>query len=218
VTAKDVFQSALNTTIDTLAYPGCSKLLERATALVDAGKIPCISLNGLSFSHQTKPEFKEYRTRIYQLHRNPAYAVGACLHEAGHAVLMEEDGVQNVKFSGPGILRKADGSLFPYGARVDGDPQANHKIDSNFIFVKTTHMVVGGIAMQKYAGINEVSDGEDHRMFLSNCATTPEFFKDEKPEALWARATRHVELWLERADVESRILAKAAEYLEKLYS
>jgi hypothetical protein len=70
----------------------------------------------------------------YQLHQNPAYAVGACLHEAGHAVLMHDGGIKNIKFSGPGILRKPDGSLFPYGARVDGDPQTDRMIDAAFIF------------------------------------------------------------------------------------
>jgi len=149
VNAKEFFLSAPKMTIDTMAYPECRPLLEQATALIDAGKVPLISLTGLSFSDQNQPEFKKYRTRIYQLYRNPSYAVGTCLHESAHGILMEDNGVQNVKFSGPGILRKADGSLFPFGARVDGD-QTDRRIDAAFISEKTTHIVVGGVAMQKY--------------------------------------------------------------------
>ncbi len=155
--------------------------------------------------------------KLYQLYRNPAYAVGTCLHEGAHAILMTDGRVQNVKFSGPGILRKSDGSLFPYGARVDGDPQTDRTIDAAFIFEKTTHMVVGGIAMQKYSGIKEVSDAGDYGIFLRNCASTPEFFKEEKPEELWARAVKHVDSWLEQPEIKSRIFARAAEYLEQLY-
>lgn len=214
--AEEVFLSALRMTIDTTAYPECRSLLEQATAFIAAGKVPLLSLAGLSDENQA--EFEKYRTRIYQLYRNPSYAVGTCLHESAHGILMEDNGVQNVRFSGPGILRKADGSLFPFGARVDSDPQIGQPIDAAFIFKVTTQLVVGGVAMQKYSGIEEVSDAGDYDFFLRNSALTPQFFKDEKPEAFWARAAKHIDLWLERPEIKQRILVRAADYLGQIYS
>lgn len=132
---------ALTMKIDMVAYPECQPLVEQATQLIKAGKIPVISQNGLAFtvrqqlkaakipviSHndltfavRQQAAIQEYRTRIYQLHRNPSYVVGNCLHEAAHATLMEDDGVRNIKFSGPGIMLR-NGVLFPYAARIDRD-------------------------------------------------------------------------------------------------
>ncbi|MGB6496338.1 MAG: hypothetical protein WBF09_05030 [Candidatus Acidiferrum sp.] len=215
--AEEAFQSALKVAIDTTAYPECRPLLEQAAALVNAGKVAVFSYRGLSVREQENPGIVRYRARVQQLYGNPSYAVGTCLHEAAHAILMNDNGVQNVKFSGPGIQRNPDGSMFPYGARVDGDPRIGREIDAALIFERTTDMVVGGVAMQKYSGINDVSDAKDYEVFLLNCASTPQFFKEEKPEELWARAIKRVDPWLEQPETKRRIFAKAAEYLAQVY-
>lgn len=227
---------ALTMKIDIVAYPECQPLVEQATQLIRAGKIPVISQNGLAFavrqqlkaakipviSHndltfavRQQAAIQEYRTRIYQLHRNPSNVVGNCLHEAAHATLMEDDGVKNIKFSGPGIMLR-NGVLFPYAARIDRDPQLDREVNEALIFEKTTHMVVGEEAARKYAGITEASGDGDYQTFLSNCATTPQFFRNEKPEDLWKRAVSHLNSWLDKPEIKARVFAKATEYLPQL--
>src|SRR5690348_2693095 len=109
-------------TIDLNAYPDCKPLVEEAARLIESGKKPIIRIFGVPFKAQTQQKFRTCRETLRQLYKDPSYAVGNCVHEAAHALIMEEDGIPNVRFRGPGILYdKQTMELFPYGARVDND-------------------------------------------------------------------------------------------------
>jgi hypothetical protein len=207
-------------TIDEQLYPDCKPFIEQATTLIKAGRQPRIEIVGIPFSVRSKPlfKFKTYQARIYELFRDPSYAVGTCLHEGAHGVLMEEDGIPN-KFLGPGIrYNRESKTLFPYGARIEPGKQTGRTATLAVIFEGTTHIAVGGVAMQKYAGIMEVSDDQDCKDFLSKYATMPEELRTEKPADLWKRAQENARTRLDIPETKAKIFAKVPEYLALLYT
>jgi hypothetical protein len=131
---------------------------------------------------------------------------------------MEEDGIPN-KFLGPGIrYNRESKTLFPYGARIEPGKQTGRTATLAVIFEGTTHIAVGGVAMQKYAGIMEVSDDQDCKDFLSKYATMPEELRTEKPADLWKRAQENARTRLDIPETKAKIFAKVPEYLALLYT
>lgn len=205
--------------VDLSIYPECQPLIELASALIKAGKTPRIETVGVPFAVRSKQPFKSYRLKIFELFRDPPFAFGTCLHEAAHAVLMEEDGIPNCRFFGPGIrYDRATRTLFPYGARIDPGKEPDRTLDEALIFERTTQLTVGGVALQKYAGITEVSDDEDYKDFLKRYSATPDTFRKENANDLWKRAQLNASTWLDKPETKQRVLARAQEYLRLLYS
>src|SRR6266480_224301 len=82
------------------------------------------------------------------------YGYEVSLHEAAHAILMEQDGLQNVRFSGPDVVydvmtRQFKGS----SARTIADDMPNAIVTDDFIFMITVHMVAGRMGLEKLADI-----------------------------------------------------------------
>ena len=135
-------------TIDLSLYPDCRPLIEQATTLIKSGKRLHIQTAGVPFSVRSKLPFKNYQMKIYQLFRDPSYVVGTCLHEAAHAVVMEEDGILNTRFFGPAIqYNRTNKTLFPSGARIEPGEEPDRILNEALIFERTTQLVVGGIAL-----------------------------------------------------------------------
>src|SRR5262245_36151633 len=61
-------------------------------------KIDCEGVIRRGLQHRR--DFVELYRDMQKAFRDQAYAYEVCLHEAAHAVLMEKDGIQNVRFSG----------------------------------------------------------------------------------------------------------------------
>jgi hypothetical protein len=207
-------------TIDLTTYPECTPLVAEATRLIQSGKKPIIRNSGVPSKVQLQARFRGVRETLRQLYKDPSYAVGNCVHEAAHALIMEEDALPNVRFSGPGILyNKQTDQIFPYGARVDNDADPTIPADENVVLRRTMHIVVGGIAMETYTGITEKSDHADYtNSFLPNYLRLPAQLRKEEPERFWERAQSAVKSgWLVLPGQKEKVLARALDYLSVLY-
>lgn len=151
---------------------------------------------------------------------NKDYGYKVCLHEAAHAIFMELDGIKNVRFSGPEIYYNFETDTFgATSARVTGDDQPDAIVDDDGTFIKTKHIVAGGVAVRKLFSLNENESGEggDYADFLRWCAKNPPN-SGETAEALWKRAREAVNVMLEDAELRERIEKRADEYFRLLYS
>lgn len=148
------------------------------------------------------------------------YGYEVCLHEAAHAILMEQDGISNVRFEKPAIVYDQRTDTFHgFGAMVHGDDTPDKKVDEAWILAVTAHTVAGGIALQEYEGVhpNEAGDSNDYKRFLKRCEDSPGLLK-EKPEDLWKRAQDVARTRLTEPATKAKVEARAQEYLKILYS
>lgn len=132
---------------------------------------------------------------------------------------MEEDGISNCTFHGPGIRYVRESRLvLPYGAKIEPGQERIRTVDAALILERTTQLAVGEVAMQKFTGIMETSDDEDYKDFLRKYATMPDELRAEKPEDLWKRAQEIARTRLDIPETKVKIFAKVPEYLTLLYS
>jgi hypothetical protein len=144
------------------------------------------------------------------------YGRNVCLHEAAHAEIMEQDGIQNVRFAGPDIAYDPRADRFiPSSARAIGDDQPNAVADDNYIFMIVCHMVAGGVAL-RLAGIAETGDDGDFQDFKRKYGANPPK-SGEEPEALWKRAQEAVAARLNEPETKRKVQARAEEYFRLLY-
>jgi len=205
-------------TIDLSLFPDCKHLVEEASRLIKEGKRPTITYGrGVKFAVRSKQPFKRYRLKLLELYGDPYYATGTCVHEAAHGLMMEENGEHNVRFFGPDISFGKIGVLFPSAARVQCDPQPETLLTESLIFQTTTLLAVGGIAMEKYSGIKEISDKKDYDDFLEKYKATPNGYFKEGPEDFWKRARRRASEWADVPKTKTKVFEKASEYLCLLY-
>jgi hypothetical protein len=145
-----------------------------------------------------------------------SYGREVCLHEAAHAELMEQDGIQNVRFIGPDIIYDpASDKFIASSARAIGDDQPQAVVNEEFIFMIVCHMAAGGVAL-RLAGILETGEDGDFEHFKRKYAANPPK-SGEKPEALWKRAQEAVAARLNEPQTKQRVQAKAEEYFRLLY-
>jgi hypothetical protein len=144
------------------------------------------------------------------------YARKVCSHEAAHGELMEQDGMQNVRFAGPDIIydQRAD-KFIGSSARVIADDQPNAVVDDDYIFMIVCHSVAGGVALRS-AGIDETGDDGDFQDFKRKYAANPPQ-SGESAEALWKRAQEAVAVRLSDPDTKRKVEAKTEEYVRLLY-
>lgn len=173
----------------------------------------------LSWFKHEGPRFRELYERMQLDFANQDFGYKVCLHEAAHAVVMELDGIQNVRFSGPEIYYNFESDVFgAAGARITGDDQPNAVIDDGYIFMRTKHIAAGGIALRKFMDLqeNEAGGGGDYadfrRLFRKNPPTS-----GETPDGLWKRAQEAVDAMLDNSDLKEKVLNRADEYLRLLY-
>jgi hypothetical protein len=145
-----------------------------------------------------------------------SYGREVCLHEAAHAELMEQDGIQNVRFAGPDIAYNPRADEFiPSSGRAIGDDQPNATVNDDFIFMIVCHMVAGGVAL-RVAGKIEAGDDADFEDFKRKCAANPPK-SGEKPETLWKRAQEAVAARLNEQETKRRVEVRTEKYLGLLY-
>jgi hypothetical protein len=199
-------------TIDLSLYPDCRRLVEEASGVIKEGKRPTITFGrGVNFAIRSKQPFKKYRLQIEENYSDPYYAVGVCLHEAAHGVMKEENGETNIKLCGPGIRFDENHVLFPYAAYVTSDPKLYAPLQV------TIMLTVGGVAMEKYSGIKEVSDQKDYDEFLRQYNGTPSGFFTEGAKEYWKRAQDAASAWADIPATKMKVFEKASEYLRLLY-
>jgi hypothetical protein len=144
------------------------------------------------------------------------YGRQVCLHEAAHAVLMEQDGIKNVKFAGPDISYDPSTNRFiAISARAIGDDMPNAIVNDDFIFMIVCHTAAGGAALRS-AGIPETGDDEDFQDFSRKYAANPPQ-SGENHMTLWKRAQEAVVARLNDPETRQKVQAKAAEYFRLLY-
>lgn len=147
------------------------------------------------------------------------YGHKVCLHEAAHAILMEQDGIKNVRFEKPAILYNPVNGKFPvFGPIVHGGPTPG-ETDHASILAEGVRAAAGGIAVQEYLGVRPEESGAniDYRQFMSLCANTnPEVLK-EKPDDLWKQAQDAAQNRLAGAETKEKVVARANEYMTLLY-
>lgn len=145
------------------------------------------------------------------------YGREVCLHEAAHAELMEQDGILNVRFTGPDISYNPHTDEFiASSGRAVGDDQPNATvINDEYIFMIVCHMVAGGVALC-LAGKIETGDDADFEYFKQRYAANPPK-SGEKPEALWKRAQDAVAARLNEQETKQRVEARTQKYFDLLY-
>jgi hypothetical protein len=147
--------------------------------------------------------------------RNYGYEV--CLHEAAHAVLMEQDGMQNVRFAGPEIVYDpAMDKFVATSARASADDLPNVVVDDAFIFKITSHMTAGGVALRTLVNAKEHGDSDDYAGFAIKFSQHPPT-SGETAEEYWKKVQDAVAVRLSEPETKSKVLARADEYLKKLY-
>jgi hypothetical protein len=149
------------------------------------------------------------------------YGYEVCLHEAAHAILMEQDGIPNVRFEKPAILYNPNtGKFRAFGAMVHGDDIPGNLATPEWILKVTTHAVAGGIALQELLGLNpkDTGDDNDYQSFMVRCATAPPGLLKESPQDLWLRAQDVARTRLTEPETKTKVEARAQEYLKALYS
>jgi hypothetical protein len=204
--------------IDLSLYPDCRHLVEEAGSLIKKGKRPTITFGrGVNFAVRSKQPFKGYRLQLSGLYSDPCYATGICLHEGAHGLMMEENGERNVRFFGPDISFGNNGALFPSAARVGCDPRPETVLTEELILQTTILLVVGGVAMEKYSGIREISDKKDYDDFLEKYNATPPGYFKEEPKDFWKRAQGRASEWADVSATKTKVFEKASEYLHLLY-
>jgi hypothetical protein len=170
------------------------------------------------FKHED-PRFKHLYEKMQNDFANQDFGHRVCLHEAAHAVLMEMDGLKNVKFSGPEIYYSFGTDTFGgAGARVTFDDQPDAVVNDAYKFMMTRHMVAGGIALRKFEGLKdtETGSGGDFADFLRLYKENPPS-NGEAADALWKRAEAAVDAILDDTKLKEKILARAEEYCRALY-
>jgi hypothetical protein len=172
---------------------------------------------------QTDPRFIDLYRRMQASLSDREYGYRVCLHEAAHAVLMEQDGIKNVRFSGPEITYDPSNDEFSgaYG-RAEGDPEPVQVIET-LMFRKCVHSAAGGVALRKFGAVQEkdAGDGDDYRQ----CWMRYEALRlqsggetlGETAEEFWKRAQETASTRLDDPDTKVKVLAKAQEYFLKLY-
>jgi hypothetical protein len=173
----------------------------------------------LSWFKHEDPRFKELYEKMQRDFANRDFGYKVCLHEAAHAVLMELDGIKNVRFSGPEIYYNFRADAFAAaGARVTGDDQPDAIVDDDYKFMMTKHMVAGSIALRKFMGFeeNEAGGGGDYADFLRLFRKNPPR-SGETAEALWKRAEIAVGTMLDNAELKEKVFKRVDEYFRVLY-
>jgi hypothetical protein len=169
---------------------------------------------------QDDPEFLKVYWALQDRFSDEHFGYRVCLHEASHAVLMEQDGIKNVRFEKPVVLyRPSDGSFRSLGAMVHGDDTPDTTVDEARFLTLTTHAVAGGIALQEYWGLRPEQTGSEHdyRQFLVACVKAPPGALKTKPDDLWKQAQEIARSRLTDAATKAKVEARAWEYFDLLY-
>jgi hypothetical protein len=164
------------------------------------------------------PRFLKLYWHMKRDFRDRNFGREVCLHEAGHSVLMEQDGMTNVRFMGPDIVYDlARNDFVGSSARVIADDQPNAVVDEQYIFKITQHMAAGGMTLRKIGNIEGyVGDDADLADFARKFAHTPPNTL-ETPEQFWKRAQDVVAGRLDEPVTKRKVLEKAQEYFYILY-
>src|SRR6266446_1134527 len=170
---------------------------------------------------QEDPRFLRIYEGMQASFGNRQCAQNVCLHEAAHAVLMEQDGLRNVRFYGPTVYYdEGTDSFSAAGAGVRADDMPERQVDAAFVFEMTTQMAAGGVALREIGNVEgRVGDDHDYQEFLRmylNDRITPPNLRRGTPEEFWERAQQAASARLGDGNTRERVLAKQAEYLRQL--
>jgi hypothetical protein len=202
-----------------LAAPSKPQKAEPAKAapkFMEHVKINCDDVTRLHLEQD--PRFLKLYWNMQRDFGDRNYGREVCLHEAAHAVLMEQDGIKNVRFAGPDIVynpfrRDFDGS----SARAIGDDQPDAVVDDNYIFKIVQHMAAGGVALRLLANIqDDVGDRGDYEDFARKYANRP-LSTGGASEHVWSRAQHAVAARLAEPETRATVLARADQYFPLLY-
>lgn len=177
------------------------------------------------YGKEGDPRFNELYLHMQARFGNREYGYGVCLHEAAHAVLMEQDGVKNVRFVGPEITYDPSNDVFlPAAGKAEGDVEPMRPVTKERMFQKCVHSAAGGVALRVFriaVHENDSGDGNDYRQ----CWMRYEALRlqagretlEESLEEFWKRAQEAASLRLDDPDTRAKVLKKAEEYLMNLY-
>jgi hypothetical protein len=170
------------------------------------------------FKHEDS-QFKELYRRMQASFEDKNYGYRVCLHEAAHAVLMELDGIKNVRFTGPEIIYdQTIDRCVGAGGRATGDDQPEVEITDEYIFQRTMHMAAGGVALRMLGGAKaeDTGEGGDYQDFKRLYRKNPPS-NNEPLEVLWKRAQEAVATKLNDEMIQATFFSKADEYFQQLY-
>ena len=177
-------------------------------------QIDCTSV--ARFGKLRDPRFLRLYSDMQHDFEDRNYGREVCLHEAAHAELMEQDGIQNVRFAGPDIIYdRASDKFIASSARAIGDDQPNATVNDNYIFMIVCHMVAGGVAL-RLAGRIETGDSSDFDDFKRKYAANPPK-SEEKTDALWKRAQDAIAVRLNEQETKRKVEERTEKYFCLLY-
>jgi hypothetical protein len=149
------------------------------------------------------------------------FGYGVCLHEAAHAVLMEQDGWRNIQFKRPSIKYDPGNKMFYAGAGIRGDRPLGAVTNLEFIEQVATHGNAGTVAIELLSGNRDRykrDDRRDHAAFIKHCENWPPHIPWEDPELIWNRARDAATARIRNRQTTIKVTEKAREFLSILYS
>ena len=115
--------------------------------LASCGQVSDFILDQIAQNAVKDPRFLKLYWSIQRDFGDRSYGREVYLHEAAHAELMEQDGIQNVRFAGPDIIYDPTSDRFnASSARAIEDDKPHAVVDDDYIFKIVCHMVAGGVA------------------------------------------------------------------------
>ena len=184
--------------------------------LASCGQVSDFILDQIAQNAVKDPRFLKLYWSIQRDFGDRSYGREVYLHEAAHAELMEQDGIQNVRFAGPDIIYDPTSDRFiASSARAIEDDKPHAVVDDDYIFKIVCHMVAGGVAL-RLAGIAVAGDDGDFEYVKQKYAANPPK-SGEKPEALWKRAQDAVAARLKEPATRQKVQARSEAYFRLLY-
>jgi len=172
------------------------------------------------YGYMTHPVFVKFYWDIQKDFSDHEFGRRVCVHEAAHALLMEADCIQNVRFLGPAIWFNQESKQFEgRGAMVLGDDMPpGTEITADLILNVSTHAAAGGVWLADVEGVVDAQGEErDYNDFLIRCGTTPPHLRTESPEQLWKRAKAAALKRLTEPRMKEKVPVRAEQYLAQLY-
>jgi hypothetical protein len=184
-----------------------------------------IEISEVPVAEQRQPRFQEVYDEMQTAFADRQFGRRVCLHEAAHSILMEQDGVKNVRFFGPEIIydRSRENPFQRVDGRVRGDDDESIEVTKAAMFQKCVHSAAGGVALRKFAPELEedTGDGNDYR----KCWMRYEALRlksgrdtlDETRKEFWTRAQDVANARLDDPDIKKKVLERTQGYLAILY-
>ena len=168
---------------------------------------------------QDEPGFIAARDKLLEKFKDRDFGRKVAIHEAAHAVFMEEMGVSNVELLDAEVDYDAERMKFtPLGPSVYGPIPLATSVDAARILAEAEVACAGGVAVRMFCGAASVGDAIDYRRFEERIQSSiaGQMLRLD-PAEVWKRAQASVDAKLGDEQFAARVRTKADQYFEQMY-